>query len=109
MGGFKDDNFEGEAVYLCENGTKIEGTWGKPNEKNRGKIYYPNGDRFEGEFREGMKDGEGTYYCQDGRERKGEWNSEEGSKIWIKEVNGKTSRKYLREGKITDEDLCSLF
>jgi hypothetical protein len=38
-----------------------------------GVEIYPDGNRFEGMFKEGKKNGEGTYYLFDGTVYKGEW------------------------------------
>ncbi len=38
-----------------------------------GTYYFANGDRYEGEWKDGNKDGLGTYYFADGNRAKEEW------------------------------------
>ncbi len=38
--------------------------------KNRGIIYYKNGDRYEGKIKDGVKEGEGIYYYRNGERYK---------------------------------------
>jgi len=51
-----------------------------------GTLQMTNGEKYEGEFKDGMVDGEGTYFTQDERQVKGVW--EKGNLVDVRVING---------------------
>jgi hypothetical protein len=43
----------------------------------QGTAHYPSGNRYTGEFRNGVPDGEGTLYLASGERRAGPWRNGE--------------------------------
>ena len=62
---------------------------------------YANGDRFEGQYKNGKKSGKGIYYFKTGEKFEGEWLKDErnGEGTFIKK-NGKTEKQYYENGKL---------
>jgi hypothetical protein len=60
-------------TYTWPNGDKYEGAWkdGLPN--GQGRCTWSNGDKYVGEFKDGALDGQGTYKYANGDEYVGEW------------------------------------
>ena len=48
----------------------------------RGTRFYANGDRYEGEWREGKKHGRGTFFYANGDRYEGEWRDLPEFNIW---------------------------
>jgi len=58
-----DGHFTGYGKVYNEDGRIfLEGNFEKGELQGSGKKYYPNGDTYEGEFREGIPNGQGSYY-----------------------------------------------
>lgn len=65
-------NGEGEILY--SNGEKFLGKWKNLKREGIGKMISPEGDFFEGEFRNDSFDGRGVYYCKAERKKtEGNW------------------------------------
>ena len=43
-------------------GDRYEGEWRNGKKEGKGIYYYNNGDRYEGEFKNNKRDGAGIYY-----------------------------------------------
>ncbi len=72
----------GEGVFAYPDGSRYEGNFrnGKPN--FRGTFYYPNGDKYVGEFKDGFRHGDGRLYHADGKLSSGHWR--EGDFLGVK-------------------------
>ena len=51
----------GDGAFIFQNGTKILGFWDNNHLEGHGRIYYSNGDYYEGNFHLSEKSGEGSY------------------------------------------------
>ena len=57
---------EGKGIIYFNNGDRYEGDF--RNDKFEGKgIYYKSGDRYEGDYRNGKREGKGIYYYNNGK------------------------------------------
>lgn len=54
---------------------RYEGTVINGQMDGAGIAYYPSGNRYVGEFKDGVPDGTGTYILADGREIAGTWDA----------------------------------
>ncbi len=63
----------GTGVYVYENGDRYTGEFKNGLRDGKGLFDYANKDRFAGEFKEDLKEGEGTYRFQDGTTFLGEF------------------------------------
>jgi len=73
-GEFKNDRYEGTGVMTWSNGAKYVGQFLNNNKHGVGKEWYGQGDRFEGEYKDGTMDGRGQYVKADGTAIKGMWS-----------------------------------
>ena len=56
-----------------ESGDRYEGAWRNENMNGKGTYYYADGNIYEGQWVEGNKHGEGTHTWVDGQVYKGQW------------------------------------
>ena len=67
---FKDYKKNGKNVDYYENGSvKYEGQFLDDEYNGKGKLYYPNGDYYEGQFKKGKKDGIGIDFYKNGKKK----------------------------------------
>jgi hypothetical protein len=65
-GEFRDAKLHGQGAYAyAGRGEKYVGEWRNGVINGRGVYYYRSGNRYEGEWRNGRKSGQGTYYYAD--------------------------------------------
>lgn len=64
-----------EGKYSFNDGSVFEGQF-KDNGIYKGRMMYPNGDAYEGEFRYGQRDGHGRYILANNRVIEGEWRAD---------------------------------
>jgi hypothetical protein len=62
----------GQGIMYYANGDRFEGVF-KNGVLSKGALYYVNGDRYEGEFLRGHQHGTGAYYYADGNFYCGDW------------------------------------
>jgi hypothetical protein len=55
----EDENLNGEAKKRFPNGDEYEGEWKEGKMHGKGVYRYMNGNRYEGEYSEGLFDGKG--------------------------------------------------
>jgi antitoxin component YwqK of YwqJK toxin-antitoxin module len=63
----------GFGVYKWSDGDKYEGDWKNGKFEGKGKYYYSNGSTFEGKYKLGKKHGEGVFIKKNGDEYEGLW------------------------------------
>ncbi|KAG9151768.1 hypothetical protein Leryth_002052 [Lithospermum erythrorhizon] len=73
MGGFGEDQPNGNGKYLWADGCMYEGEWRVGKASGRGKFSWPSGATYEGEFRDGRMEGKGTFIGADGDTYRGLW------------------------------------
>jgi hypothetical protein len=63
----KVNEFEGKGIYssMKSNGDRYEGDWKNGKKDGKGILYYKGRKRYDGEWKNGEKDGIGTYYFYD--------------------------------------------
>ena len=90
----------GQGISILK-GTKFEGKF-KNDKAVEGKLFYPNGDIFEGTFNEkGNFEGKGKYTSQDGGYVVGTWvNHKLQGKGSITDSNGNKRNVTFKDGKI---------
>ncbi len=58
------------------NGKKYTGDWVKDKQMGHGVFTWPNGDRYEGQYKDGRMHGTGTYNYADGKKYIGDWKED---------------------------------
>ncbi len=71
-----DCNF-GQGIFAYPDGSKYEGQFRNGKPEGNGVFFYVNNDRYEGGFKGGLRHGSGTLYKPDGQVRKGLWRDDE--------------------------------
>jgi len=71
--GYNKDNKYFLGTYYYNDGNRYEGEWKDGIKNGKGTYYFKSGDRYEGEWKDGIKNGKGTYYYNDGNRYEGEW------------------------------------
>ena len=68
----------GQGVFAYPDGSKYEGQFRNGKFEGQGVFYFPNGDRYEGQFKENYPDGQGTrFHAGSNVEEAGEWKQGE--------------------------------
>ena len=57
------------------NGDRYEGDFKNDKPEGKGIVYYKNGDRYEGDFKNGTSDGKGIYYHKNGDIYEGDYKN----------------------------------
>jgi hypothetical protein len=81
---------ENEEVKTYDNGDRYEGEWKDGKRHGQGTLYYKSGSRYEGEWKDGKRHGQGTFFWNDGDRYEGEWKDD-----W---KHGKGTM-YLKDGR----------
>ena len=80
---------DGKRVYKLKDGTKVIGEWSDNNLNGKGRIEYPSGEIYEGNFIEQKRNGFGNYKFKNGDQYIGEWlNDKPNGKGKYKWANG---------------------
>jgi hypothetical protein len=85
------EEFTGYGVRNYPNGDKYEGEWKEGRMEGYGKYNYVNKDRYEGEYTNNLMNGTGTFYYYNGSKYEGQW------KNGMKCGKGKFSIRKYRE------------
>ena len=62
-----------EEIY--ENGDKYEGDWKNGLKEGKGVYYYKNGNRYEGDYQNDKREGKGIKYYKNGDKYEGDWKN----------------------------------
>ncbi len=65
--------YDGYGIYKFNNGEKYEGEYKNGIKNGKGKYTFSNGDIYEGEYKNGLRDGEGDYIYKNGDKFTGLW------------------------------------
>lgn len=76
-GGIVDGKKEGYGVLIMPNGDKYEGEWKNDFQNGTGTFTYANGDTYEGQWVNGNREGTGTFTWADGRKYVGAWKDDQ--------------------------------
>jgi hypothetical protein len=68
---------EGYGKYYYNNGDRYEGEFLNGIREGKGKIFYGNGDRFEGEFQRNVREGKGKIFQANGEVFEGIFRNDE--------------------------------
>ena len=92
----------GTGTMYYANGDKYEGGWKDDCENGYGTMYYANGDKYEGNWADGFRVGYGTYYHSNGKTEQGRWHADELCEVIFKsEWSCCTIRKVKRTNNFT--------
>jgi len=94
----KPSNGKGE--YSWPDGTRYEGDWKNGKMHGSGAYFSPSGNRYEGQFNDGMFNGFGTYTWNKGSRYSGKWKNDErdGEGTYCDEY-GDCERRVYENGK----------
>lgn len=67
---------DGHGIYTWPDGTRYEGEWRNDKKEGRGTYTWSDGTRYEGEWLDDKKDGRGTLTRENGERYKGEWRDD---------------------------------
>jgi hypothetical protein len=86
---------------VAANGNKYDGDWKDGKRTGHGVFVFADGDRYEGEVRDGKERGRGVYVWASGDKCEGDWR--EGTLVGTGEglENGQKKKCYVDGGKIT--------
>lgn len=76
-GGMVDGKKDGYGVLIMPNGDKYEGEWKNDLQNGKGTFTYANGDKYEGQWVDGNREGTGTFTWADGRKYVGAWKNDQ--------------------------------
>lgn len=76
-GGIVDGKKDGYGVLIMPNGDKYEGEWKNDLQNGKGTFTYANGDIYEGQWVNGNREGSGTFTWADGRKYVGAWKNDQ--------------------------------
>jgi hypothetical protein len=86
----------GKGIFTYPDGSKYQGEFRNGKLDGWGAWFYPNGDRYVGAFRENLKHGKGTLYREDGSKVAGIWEEGEFARSNLAE-------EQIREGCISGD------
>ncbi|MBQ6207858.1 MAG: AAA family ATPase [Oscillospiraceae bacterium] len=71
----KDGSFvrHGQGSYVWSDGDRYEGDWLNGVRTGKGKFYWTNGNRYEGDFVNGVRTGKGKFYWANGSRYEGDY------------------------------------
>ena len=76
VGCLKGDCYNGEGVYVWEDGSRYEGNFENGKRSGNGTYYYSGGAKYIGNHANGSRNGQGTYFYPSGNKYTGEWKDE---------------------------------
>jgi hypothetical protein len=97
--GFKDGQRHGQGKLTYPDGRKFVGEWKDGEPIGQGTYIYGKGkwegDMYEGEFKDGKKHGQGTYTISSGGKYIGEWKDGERWNGTLYDKEGKIIGKFM--------------
>ncbi len=67
----------GQGTFAYPDGSKYEGQFRNGKPEGNGTFFYVNNDRYEGDFKNGLRHGNGALYKTEGAPKKGLWRDDE--------------------------------
>jgi hypothetical protein len=87
---------EGKGVFLWPDGRKYEGEYKNDKKHGIGTFYWPDGRVYKGEWADGKQHGKGEYKSKKGSVREGLWENGVRTK-WLNEDPNKNSTTFSSE------------
>ena len=84
----------GLRVIYYPNGNMYIGEWKDGKRNGQGTYTFQEGSRYEGEWKDGKYNGQGTYTLIDGNRFEGEWKDGKPWNLTIADKNGNIIRKW---------------
>ena len=78
----REEYGNGQGTYIYPNGEKYEGDWKNGKYHGHGTFTYPDGNMYVGEFKDGLKNGQGTLTSPYGEKYEGKFK--DGGKLYQK-------------------------
>lgn len=102
----KGNCHNGRGKFVYPNGDQYEGQWKDGKMHGSGKYEYSNGDRYDGDFHFDKKDGSGTYVWKDKGSYTGQWKNDlrDGYGVY-KWTSSATYIGFWKQGKIINTDI----
>ena len=102
----KGNCYNGSGTYMFTNGDKYEGQWKEGKMNGRGNYEFANGDRFNGDFHENKRDGTGVYVWKNKGSYTGQWklDKREGSGVF-KWENSAQYNGFWKDDQIINMDV----
>ena len=72
---FLTSDKDGKGIMYYKNGNKYEGEWKNDKKEGKGLFYWNNGDRYEGEWKNDNIEGKGIKYYKNGKIEDGNWKN----------------------------------
>ena len=72
---FLTNDKDGKGIMYYKNGNKYEGEWKNDKKEGKGLFYWNNGDRYEGEWKNDNIEGKGIKYYKNGKIEDGNWKN----------------------------------
>ena len=72
----REEYGEGFGKYTYLDGEKYEGDWRNGKYHGHGTLTFPDGTKYEGKFKDGKENGQGTYTWSSGSRYVGEWKDD---------------------------------
>ena len=79
--------FHGQGTLTYSDGARYQGEYKNDQRSGSGRFFFPNGDMYDGQIKNGMFHGQGTYFYLNGARNVGEWKND---KVW----NAKAYNNY---------------
>ena len=92
---FGDYIIEGVGILTYSDGDKYEGEWKDGQKNGQGTYTWSNGNKYVGEFKNGIQHGQGTLTFPNGKKFKGKWKD---GKPWngtVYDKDGNVTSKYV--------------
>ena len=67
---------EGKGIYYYTNGNRYEGNFRNGRIEGKGIFYWNNGNRYEGDLKKGNMEGEGIFYYYNGDREMGDFSND---------------------------------
>ena len=91
----REEYGEGFGKYTYLDGEKYEGEWKNGKWDGQGTFTSPDGEKYVGKFKDGECHGQGTFSSKDGEKFVGEWKDDEEWNITEYDKNGNITGKWV--------------
>ena len=91
----REEYGDGQGTYIYPNGEKYEGDWKNGKYHGHGTYSWSNGNKYVGEWKGGNLNGQGTYTYPDGRKYEGEFKDGNIWNVRYYDKNGNIIEKWV--------------